>query len=206
MFDSIIFDVDGTIWDSTPVAANAWNRALEEQGFSERVTADRLKGLFGLPMDAIIKDIIPWADDATRKDFAPHCFAYEHEYLARESGFVYQGIHELFRKASARVPLFIVSNCQAGYIELMLAKTGLGDTVTDHLCPGDTGLFKADNILKIVGKHNLTAPLYVGDTQMDLDACRAAGVPFCYATYGFGTADHPDHIIDSPLDLMKLLN
>ena len=52
--DGIIFDVDGTVWDSTPVVEEAWNRALMEAGHPERVTAKRLKGLFGLPMDDII--------------------------------------------------------------------------------------------------------------------------------------------------------
>ena len=47
-FDGIIFDVDGTVWDSTPVVEQAWNRALEEAGYAARVTALRLKSLFGL--------------------------------------------------------------------------------------------------------------------------------------------------------------
>ena len=38
-YDGIIFDVDGTIWDSTPTVTEAWNRALSEAGYSERVTA-----------------------------------------------------------------------------------------------------------------------------------------------------------------------
>ena len=45
--DSIIFDIDGTIWNSTDVVAMAWNKALEKENLDVRVTADQLKGLFG---------------------------------------------------------------------------------------------------------------------------------------------------------------
>ena len=44
--DSIIFDVDGTIWNSTDVVAQAWNEVLEKEKIDIRVTADQLKGLF----------------------------------------------------------------------------------------------------------------------------------------------------------------
>ena len=44
--DGIIFDVDGTIWNSTPIVEKAWNKALEDAGYSERVTAKRLEVLF----------------------------------------------------------------------------------------------------------------------------------------------------------------
>ena len=45
--DSIIFDIDGTIWNSTDVVAMAWNKALEKENLDVRVTAEQLKGLFG---------------------------------------------------------------------------------------------------------------------------------------------------------------
>ena len=35
MFDGIIFDVDGTLWDSTPVVEKAWNRALKDNGYTD---------------------------------------------------------------------------------------------------------------------------------------------------------------------------
>ena len=42
--DGIILDVDGTLWDSTPIVAGAWTRAVQEGGVPKRiVTADELK-------------------------------------------------------------------------------------------------------------------------------------------------------------------
>ena len=205
MIDGIIFDVDGTIWNSTPTVEEAWNAALEKAGYKERVTAERLQGLFGLPMDDIIADILPEADAEERAGFAPLCFEYEHEYIARYGAAVYDGVEDMLKELSKKYPLFIVSNCQAGYIELMLKKTGFAEYITDHLCPGDTNLLKADNIKLISERNNLKSPLYVGDTQMDANACKEAGVPIAFAAYGFGKVKEPAYVINSPMELVDIL-
>jgi len=205
MFDGIIFDVDGTIWDSTPVVEEAWNAALIKGGYEERVTADRLKGLFGLPMDDIIADILPNASADERASFAPICFEHEHSYLAKQGGVVYEGLKECLEELHKKYKLFIVSNCQAGYIELMLDKTGFGPFFTDHLCPGDTGLFKADNIRMIMERNSLKSPVYVGDTQMDANACKDAGLPIVFCRYGFGDVKDADYVADSPSDIALVL-
>ena len=45
--DGIIFDVDGTLWDSTEAVARSWNQAIEENtDFSLSLTADWLKSLW----------------------------------------------------------------------------------------------------------------------------------------------------------------
>lgn len=204
MIDGIIFDVDGTVWDSTPVVEVAWNIALEELGYSERVTADRLKGLFGLPMDDIVIDIIPYLDRAERDVFSALCFKHEHEHVQRNGGIVYDGFKEMLEILSKKYPIFIVSNCQAGYIELMLEKTGFSPYIKDHLCLGDTGKLKADNIKTICERNGLKSPVYVGDTHMDAEACQEAKVPFVLAAYGFGNFEKPDYVIDSPMELTKL--
>ena len=203
--DGIIFDVDGTVWDSTPVVEEAWNRALMEAGHAERVTAERLKGLFGLPMDVIIRDILPDCEEEERVRFAPYCYKYEHEYLKRTGGIVYEGFEQMLEQISKKVPLYVVSNCQAGYIELMMEKTGFGRYFKDHICFGDNGKLKSENIRIICERNGLKNPVYVGDTQMDADACIEAKVPIVYAAYGFGSVKDPDHVIDKPMDLVDLI-
>ena len=52
--DGIIFDVDGTLWDSTESVAAAWNAILEHRpDVSFRATPDNLKKLFGRPLPVI---------------------------------------------------------------------------------------------------------------------------------------------------------
>lgn len=204
--DGMIFDVDGTIWDSTEVVKDAWNRALAETGFGHIVlTADRLKGLFGLPMVEIMRNIIPEASDEEVEVFDKLCDGYEKSFLKSTPGMVYENMAEVIRNIASKMPVIIVSNCQSGYIELVMKHLNIADCVTDYVCPGDTGLLKADNIKMMVDKYQFKSPVYVGDTHMDEEACIKAGVPIIYASYGFGTVNSPIATINKPADLLELL-
>ena len=202
--DSIIFDIDGTIWNSTDVVAVAWNEILEKEGLNIRVTADQLKGLFGRLLPDIAKAIMPELDEAEQLRMIDLCCQAEHELLHKKGAPVYEGLEDTLKELKKRYPLFVVSNCQAGYIELVFEKTGLGKYFSGHLCPGDTGAAKAANIRSIAKKYELKAPVYVGDTFGDYQACQEAGVPFVFASYGFGHVDTPDYVIKKPADLLKL--
>ena len=204
-FDGLIFDVDGTLWDSTKVVAKAWTKAFEEEGYDMQICADRLKGLFGLPMDDIIADLLPDSTYEERQRIAPCVYKYEEEFLYENAGELYPDLELMMRTLAKEYRIFIVSNCQKGYIELFCDKTGLGDIVADHSCFGDNNLMKSDNIKLIVKRHNLSNPVYIGDTQMDADACREAGCPIIYAAYGFGNVAEPDYVINKPMDLVELL-
>ena len=206
MFDGIILDVDGTLWDSTPIVEDAWNQALKDYGYPQfSVTAERLKSLFGLPMMDILKGVLPGIDESELNAFALRCYEYEHAYIDKTPGILYEGICEVIREISKTHPVFIVSNCQAGYIELFLKKTGLADAVKDHLCPGDTDRFKADNIRMIVNRYGLKNAVYVGDIQKDADASYEAGVEFVFAAYGFGSCNRYYASINKPIELLDIV-
>ena len=207
MFDGIIFDVDGTLWNSTPIVEKAWNRALKDKGYGHiSVTASQLAGLFGLPMPDIINAIMPGVPKEEQDAFAPECYKYEHAYLEKESGILYPGILETIRELAKRHDIFIVSNCQAGYIELFIEKTGIGDAIKDHVCLGDNDLLKVDNIKLIVDKYDLKHPVYVGDIQGDANASREAGVDFIHAAYGFGSVDECYAAVNEPCELIDVID
>ena len=195
--DGMIFDVDGTLWDSTGIVQKAWNKAIEDSHIDGvHITADDLKGLFGLPMDDIIYAIMPEESEETRLRFKPLCFSYEHDFLEREPGALYPDLESTLSALSRKIPLFVVSNCQAGYIELTLAKLGLQDCVKDFECFGRTGKGKADNLRLLIERNSLQAPVYVGDTARDKECCEIANVPFIFVSWGFG--DVPDARYTSP--------
>ncbi len=75
-----------------------------------------------------------------------------------------------------------------------------------HQCFGTKGNPKADNIKDIVNDHQLKAPVYVGDTMGDYTSATKAGVPFIFASYGFGVvADGMVATIDTFSQLTELL-
>ena len=52
--------------------------------------------------------------------------------------------------------------------------------------------------------YNLKDTIYVGDTMGDYLSCKKAGIPFVFASYGFGEVSDPDYRIDKPMDLVSL--
>lgn len=203
--DGIIFDVDGTLWDSTEVVAVAYNRILDAYtNRPTRVTSDDLKKLFGKPMDEIFAQLIPTYPKSEQLRLAELCFEQEHLELQKTPGKEYPKLRETLRALAEKHPLFIVSNCQKGYIELFLEKTGLGDCIRDHLCFGETQTSKGQTILTLMKRNGLHSPVYVGDTKGDADACREAGIPFVFAEYGFGDVKDPDYRISCFAELDRL--
>ena len=82
--------------------------------------------------------------------------------------------------------LYIVSNCQIGYIEAFLHYYGLEQYFKDTLCYGENKLQKGDNIALMAKRNKLDAAVYVGDIQADYEASCHAGTAFIHAAYGFG--------------------
>lgn len=202
--DSFIFDVDGTLWNSTEIVARAWTEYLkEEEGIEMLITSERLMGLFGQLLPDIARALFPGHSQEEQERLIDNCCQAEHRALLKECAPLYPRLEETLQALSEKYPLFIVSNCQAGYIEVFLEATGFGKYFQGHLCPGDTGMAKAENICEIARRFHLKAPVYVGDTKGDFDACQKAGVPFIFASYGFGHVEEPDDRISCPGDLLK---
>ena len=189
--DAVILDVDGTLWNSTEIVADAWTRAVHEGGFSDlTVTPDRLKHLFGKTMKRIADELMPQAEESLRYGVLDKACVYEDAALEADPCHIcYPGVPETIQALSRVISVCIVSNCQSGYIELFLRKTGLGEYVKDFECFGNNGLSKAQNIRLVADRNGFQSPVYVGDTQGDRDSSREAGVPFWWASYGFGEVD-----------------
>ena len=205
LMDSIIFDVDGTLWDSTEIVAKAWTKVLAEQtNLHMIITSARLHQLFGQTLPDIAKQLFPKETTERQLELIDLCCEEEHRMLLKTPAPTYPGLEETLKILSSKYPLYIVSNCEAGYIETFLEETGLAAYFQGHLCPGDTGNAKAANIRQIVHDYRLEEPVYVGDTDGDYRACQEAGVPFVFASYGFGQVDTPDYTIEKLEDLTHL--
>ena len=205
-YESLIFDIDGTLWDSRALVAEGYNIQLKKEGLEHLcVTAEDLKPLFGKVMTEIADAILASIDPSERYDLMERCMDTENKYLfENECKIGYPGILETVQELSKTYRLFIVSNSQCGYPELCINKMGLGDLISGHMCFGDTGTCKGETIKKLMADHNITSACYVGDTAGDMEAADHAGIPFIYCTFGFGAVDHYWKKIDRFEQLLEL--
>lgn len=208
MIDGIIFDLDGTLWDSTKEVAIAFNKVLKEKypNVKDEVTVERLQELFGLPLDVIGMKLFRSVSKEHAVSIITECCEYECVYLGDHGATLYEGLEEVLKMLSSNWKLYIVSNCQEGYIQCFFkAYPHLEQYFSDYEYPGRSGKLKADNIRMVVERNALINPIYVGDTPGDANAAREAKVPFIFAKYGFGQVEEFYHSIECLPELVSLI-
>ena len=203
-YESLIFDIDGTLWDSRALVAEGYNIQLKKEGLDHLcIDAETLRPLFGKVMPAIADSIFASIDVPERYELMERCMDTENKYLfENECKIGYPKVKETLEALSKKYRLFIVSNSQCGYPELCIEKLGLGDYIEGHMCFGDTGTSKGQTILTLIRKHNIGSCIYIGDTQGDLEACQESGIPFIFCGYGLGQAESYDAKIESIEELL----
>lgn len=203
--DSIIFDLDGTLWDSVDEIILTWNQIIaQHDDLRPPITRQEQESLMGLQMDEISRRLFPGETPERQKSLMAACMDEENRYLTQHGGRLYEGVAETLRKLAEKYPLCIVSNCQKGYIEAFLQAHKLEYLFTDHLSYGETLLSKGENNKLVIQRNGFRHPIYVGDTAGDRQSALDAGIPFVYAAYGFGTVDDYDAEIQSFSQLLDL--
>ncbi len=198
----ILFDLDGTLWDSVDRLTPAWNRVLGEYGVT--VTTPQLRALMGKTAEEFAAALLPAETPARGLEAINACCREELIDLAAYGGVLYPGVRETLEAVKSRWKLYIISNCQEGYIETFLDAHGFRD-LFDGFLDHSTGLSKGGNIRLLCSREKLDRAVYVGDTHGDEASAREAGIPFFHAAYGFGTAEGPDRVIHALSDLPAAL-
>jgi len=201
--DGIIFDLDGTLWNSIEGVCKSWNIVLREYNLKE-VTYEDIKNCMGLPMNDIAKKLFGNISEEEMKKVMERCCEVENIYLEKNGGILFPKLEETLKELYKKYKLFIVSNCQTGYINCFLKAHNLEKYFTDTEEWGATGLPKGENNKLVIQRNNLKNAVYVGDTQGDRESARIAEIPFVYAAYGFGKVKDYDYKIDSFEELLNL--
>jgi phosphoglycolate phosphatase len=204
--DSIIFDLDGTLWSAINGILKSWKTVLSKYpNIKKEITAADLESCMGLQVKEIGNKLFPELDEDFQMKLLKEHFATEQIILSEQGGILYPNVEETLTELAKNYKLFIVSNCQAGYIPCFYRSHKLDKYFIDSECSGVTGLSKAENIKLIIKRNNLRNPIYVGDTALDASSSRSAGIPFVYASYGFGNVAEYDYVVEEFEELLTLV-
>ncbi len=206
-YESLIFDIDGTLWDSTALVAEGYNRQLRAEGYASLcVTREDLLKLFGRTMTAIADAMLAPVPAPERYALMDRCGDAELAYLwENECRVFYPDVRQTLETLAKKYRLFIVTNAQKGYPQVCMEKMGAAHLFSGSLTFGDTGLEKGETIRLLMRQHRIESAVYIGDTQGDYLAATAAGLPFIWASYGFGTPHDCAARIDRFSQLTEIL-
>ena len=204
--DGLIFDLDGTLWDASAACVLAWNETFNQTGnHGQSLDEDFIRSVSGLRIEKIFSDYLSFIPASKYSEVLETYKQNEIIYVEKFGGELFPKTKEVLTELSSRHKLFVVSNCLVGYIESFISFHKLENIFTDFESAGNTGLPKSENIKLIIKRNELQNPIYIGDTEWDQEAAKAANIPFIHATYGFRKVDGAENKIESLADLPELL-
>lgn len=205
MKECIIFDVDGTLWDSCENILLAQNEVIyKELGIKNYLSMELLQSVMGMEIMEIVDVFFPQLEKEKAIELTLKAMAYETEYLSIHGGKLYDGVVETLEELSKKYSLMLVTNANHEYVHALFNAHGLGKYFIDFETNGNTGLSKDKNIRLIMERNGYEHAVYVGDTMKDQLACDLAEIPMVFASYGFGHVEKPWKKIDSFKELLEI--
>ncbi len=203
--NAILFDLDGTLWDSCVAIMPSWQKVMEAHNIKRPpITQEEMNSYMGKTVAQIAPLMLPELSLEEGIALMEEGCQEELKDLRRNGATLYEDIIETLRTLSENFNLYVVSNSQDGYIQAFREHYGLEDIIKDFECAGRTKKCKGDNIRLVIERNNIEKAVYVGDTILDKEAADLAGIPFIYASYGFGDVENPDYSITKPIELVEL--
>lgn len=203
--EALIFDLDGTLWDTVKACTQGWNRALKQfQLPYPEASEQELSQCMGKTADEIRTMLLPDLSEHEGTQIMAECFQEELAAIRELGGQLYPGVNETLPQLAKQYPLYLVSNCDPAYLDAFRQSMPISRLFRDMECHGATGLSKGENICLIMERNQLKSAVYIGDTIGDQEGAEFAYIPFIYAAYGFGEAHSYHARIESFSELLKL--
>jgi phosphoglycolate phosphatase len=190
--DSLIFDMDGTLWDAVDTYTESWNLVFKKLNIDRVILREYLVERIGWDGNKVMLEVLPEFDVERRKEIYADVNEFRRQLLPQNGGILYNGVLEGLKQLATKYQLFILSNCGKGIIRIFIDWAGIDDYITDEIAFGINNMPKNHNIKMLADAHQLKTPVYIGDTAGDGEQSRLACVPFVFVSYGFGNTDDFD--------------
>lgn len=190
--DSLIFDMDGTLWDAVDSYVQSWNEGAKIENIDRVFTRADLDHVMGWERGKVLPYMFPDKSVDEQERIYQTINACRAKIIPKSGGVLYDGVRDGIIRLASKYKLLIVSNCPKGLIAEFMKWAGLEDYFLDEMAHGVNSMPKSHNIRLLMDKHSLLNPVYIGDTHGDSRDSRTANIPFVLVTYGFGDTNDFD--------------
>ena len=209
---ALFFDLDGTLWDATTLLTKSYNLTFKRLNITKYVELNEVKSFMGLtPLETVKLLFNDKFNEIEGLNIFKEMVKDEIDYIKNNNEHLlpklYDNEIDVLKELNKYFNLFLVSNAEKGYIENYLDLFNLNNIFLDHLCAGDTLKDKHENLKILKDKYNIKYIIYIGDTKKDeIETLKVDSSYFIYASYGFGNIDNTRYRINSPSELINVVN
>ena len=209
MYNTFIFDLDGTLLDTLQDLANSVNFALRKHHMPEH-SIDDIRCFVGNGVRLLMERAVP--DGAANPDFLATFATFRQHYMVHslDTTRPYDGIPELIHKLTQRgCQLVVVSNKMMAATQELIAhffpeiKVAIGE----HEAEGIRKKPAPDTVFAALQQLGTTEAVYIGDSDVDIETARNAGLPCISVLWGFRDRDFllahgATTIVERPADIL----
>ena len=181
----IIFDMDGTLWDTTKTTLEAANIVASKYKEVKPFEMVTIKKGMGLTSKENAKNYFPYLEEEKGLFYLSEIRKENFKLISEKGAEIYNGVYDVLKKLSTKYKLGIITNNVDDYAKLFIDVSNLKDYFTDYMGAASYGITKGEAIRKMIQKHNEPDSYYVGDIKKDMDSTLEAGIKFIHAKYGF---------------------
>ena len=186
MNKAIIFDLDGTLWETIDSTYTAINEVAKKYNYKE-VSKELVCSNYGNNKVESAKLFFPYLEQEEAFKLLDEADELNIKNLINNGGYIYPGLEDTLFKLHENYDLYIVSNTATKkYVESFLTSSKLFKYFKDYVAASEIILSKGDAIIKLMDDYYIEKAIYVGDTIKDYNAALKADIPFIQCLYGFG--------------------
>ena len=201
----IIFDLDGTLWETIDATYEAANIITEKYAELKPISKETIIKGMGLSTLENATNYIPYIPAEKSLKYVKEISQKTSEIINENNVVIYEGVIETLKKLSKNYKLGIITNNRDEYAKAFLNITKLNEYFTDYMGAASYNITKGEAIKEMVKKYKEKENYYVGDIKKDQEATMYAGIKFIHSKYGFEPNLKSEQSIEKIQDLPKII-
>ena len=211
---NILFDYDGTLYDSAPLFAKVFRAAyviaVRKGWFPSRDWSDAEVGRWlGYNSRKMRQDLAADLTEEEWREFQGHMVRISKTLADWKSSSLFPGVHRMLQVLMDEGHrLFILSNCRADYIEQQRELFGLDKYFDAYYCSGDFDWRQKFEIFPEIRGKFPGEFIIVGDRRQDIEIARRHDLRSIGCRYGYGDEDEirdASVLVDSPREIPRII-